>query len=140
MAETRNHSLRCPECEAHLVIDAATGEVLSHRPAKKPLAGGKDFDSLLEDLDRDKAEAEEVFEREVAAMKDRDRLLEMLDIMRREHESRLGSSGASAGPLISGDDLITSRARDTESDKGIVQQEQGRILKLIRTLSDVHQG
>ena len=76
MAETRNHSLRCPECEAHLVIDAATGEVLSHRPAKKPLAGGKDFDSLLEDLDRDKAEAEEVFEREVAAMKDRDRLLE----------------------------------------------------------------
>ena len=30
----------------------------------------------MEDLDRDKAEAEEVFEREVAAMKDRDRLLE----------------------------------------------------------------
>jgi hypothetical protein len=76
MGEPRNFSLRCPECDGHLVIDSATGEVLAHRPAKKPLAGGKDFDTLLEDLDKDKAEAEEVFEREVAAMKDRDRLLE----------------------------------------------------------------
>ena len=76
MAEPANHSLRCPECDAHLVIDSQTGEVLSHRPAKQPLAGGKDFDSLLADLDRDKEEAEEVFEREVAAMKDRDRLLD----------------------------------------------------------------
>ena len=76
MAEPRNLTVRCPECNAHLVIDSATGEVLAHRAAKKPLAGGKDFDTLLKDLDRDKAEAEEVFEREVAAMKDRDRLLE----------------------------------------------------------------
>lgn len=76
MGEPRNFSLRCPECDGHLVIDSATGEVLAHRPAKKPLAGGKDFDTLLEDLDKDKAAAEEVFEREVAAMKDRDRLLE----------------------------------------------------------------
>ena len=76
MAAPKNLNLRCPECEAHLVIDSATGEVLAHRKAKQPLAGGKDFDTLLEDLDRDKLEAEEVFEREVAAMKDRDRLLE----------------------------------------------------------------
>lgn len=76
MARPRNFTLRCPECDGHLVIDSATGEVLAHRPAKQPLAGGKDFDALLDDLDRDKAEAEEVFEREVAAMKDRDRLLE----------------------------------------------------------------
>jgi hypothetical protein len=76
MAEPRNIILRCPECDAHLVIDSATGEVLTHRPARQPLADGKDFDALLEDLDRDKAAAEEVFEREVAAMKDRDRLLE----------------------------------------------------------------
>lgn len=76
MSEPRNHTLRCPECNAHLVIDSVTGEILAHRAVEKPLAGGKDFDTLLEDLDRDKAEAEEVFEREVAAMKDRDRLLE----------------------------------------------------------------
>ena len=76
MTKTRTLTIRCPDCEAHLVIDAATGEVLSHRAVKQPLAGGKDFDTLLEDLDRDKSEAEEVFAREVAAMKDRDRLLE----------------------------------------------------------------
>ena len=82
MTKTRSLTLRCPECEAHLVIDSATGEVLAHRAAKQPLAGGKDFDTLLEDLDRDKDEAEAVFEREVAAMKDRDRLL--ADVRERE--------------------------------------------------------
>ena len=76
MAEPRNLTIRCPECEAHLVIDSATGEVLAHRKARQPPAGGKDFDALLEYLDREKVEAEEVFAREFAAMKDRDRLLE----------------------------------------------------------------
>ena len=76
MAEPRNLTLRCPECEAHLVIDSATGEVVAHRKTRQPPAGGRDFDALLQDLDRDKLDAEEVFEREVAAMKDRDRLLE----------------------------------------------------------------
>jgi len=69
-------TVRCPECESTLLIDAATGEILAHRNPKKPPAGGKDFESLLDDLDREKAEAENVFEREVAALKDRDRLLE----------------------------------------------------------------
>src|SRR3954470_4983903 len=56
--------------------DAATGTVLSHRKAKQPLAGGKDFDSLLKGLDDDKNRAEDVFQREVASLKDRDRILE----------------------------------------------------------------
>lgn len=67
---------RCPECESELVVDAATGEVLSHRKAKQPPAGGKDFEALLKGLEDDKARAEDVFAREVAAMKDRDRLLD----------------------------------------------------------------
>jgi hypothetical protein len=76
MAEPKNLTIRCPDCDAQLVVDAVTGVVLAHRRAKQPPAGGRDFDALLEELDRDKIEAEEVFEREVAAMKDRDRLLE----------------------------------------------------------------
>jgi len=76
MTKTRSLTIRCPDCDAHLVIDAATGEILAHRAAKQPLAGGKDFETLLEDLDRDKDQAEEVFAQEMAAMKDRDRLLE----------------------------------------------------------------
>jgi len=65
----------------------------------------------------------------------RDRLLEVLGTIHDEHQRRLGSSGTTAGPVISGDDLIASRASNLESDKGIVQQEQGRILDLVRTLS-----
>jgi hypothetical protein len=76
MAETKKLTLRCPDCGSDLVVDAATGEVLSHRKPKQPLAGGRDLDSLFQELDRDKAKAEDVFQREVAAMKDRDRLLE----------------------------------------------------------------
>jgi hypothetical protein len=74
--ETRKLTVRCPDCDSDLVIDAATGEVLSHRRAKQPIAGGKSFDDLLQGLDQGKARAEEVFEREMAAMKDRDRLLD----------------------------------------------------------------
>ena len=76
MEETRKLTLACPECGSRLVVDQATGEVLSHRaPGSRP-GGGKSFESLLDDLDRDRAEAEEVFAREVAALEDRDRLLE----------------------------------------------------------------
>jgi hypothetical protein len=68
--------VRCPDCETELVVDAESGEVLSHRAARKPLAGGRDFDSLLRGLDEGKARAEAVFEQEKAAMKDRSRLLD----------------------------------------------------------------
>jgi hypothetical protein len=76
VSESPKLSIRCPDCGSDLVVDAATGEVLSHRRPKQPLAGGKDLDSLLQGLDQDKARAEDVFQREVAAMKDRDRLLD----------------------------------------------------------------
>ncbi len=76
MSDDRNLTVKCPECDAQLIVDAATGVVVSHRAAKRPPAGGKDFDALLNDLDQDKIEAEETFQREVEAMKDRDRLLE----------------------------------------------------------------
>lgn len=88
MAETRKLSVRCPDCGSDLTLDAATGEVLAHRPPKAPPGGGKDFDSLLKGLDEDKSKAESVFEREVTAMKDRDRLLEekFREAMRRAEE------------------------------------------------------
>ena len=76
VSETRKLTVRCPECESELVVDAATGQVLSHRRPKQAPAGGKDFDALLKGLDEDKARAADVFDREFAAMKDRDRLLE----------------------------------------------------------------
>ena len=76
MSEKKQWTLHCPECEATLVIDAATGEVISHRGIKKPPAGGKDMETLVAELEQEKVEAESVFDREMAAMKDQDRLLD----------------------------------------------------------------
>lgn len=76
MSETGKLRIRCPDCGSALVIDRATGEILFHKPSKEPPAGGKDFDELLAGLDQERADAEEVFSREVEALKDRDRLLE----------------------------------------------------------------
>ena len=88
MSETRKLTVRCPDCSSELVVDVETGEVLSHRKARQPPAGGKDLDALLKGLDEDKARAEDIFQREVAAMKDRDRLLEekFREAMRRAEE------------------------------------------------------
>ena len=81
-------TLRCPDCNSHLVVDAATGEVLSHRQATESIGGGKDFDTLLSDLDQQKERAEEIFTREMEALKDRDRLLEdkFAEAMKRAEE------------------------------------------------------
>lgn len=76
MTDGKKLSLRCPDCGSDLVVDVATGEVLFHKKAKAPPAGGKDFESLFAEMDTQKAKAEELFERERAAQKDRDRLLE----------------------------------------------------------------
>ena len=72
----RKLTLKCPDCDAHLVVDAATGEVLSHRAAESAPAGGKSFEALLGDLDIQKEQARDIFEREMHALKDQDRLLE----------------------------------------------------------------
>ena len=69
-------TLICPECGGELVVDAATGAIVSHRPAKAAPGPAKSFDSLFADLDAQKAKAEDLFAREKAAYEDRDRLLE----------------------------------------------------------------
>lgn len=68
--------VRCPGCAGELQVDAATGEVLAHRAARKEREPSKDFDSLLAGIGESKQHAESVFEREMGALKDRDRLLE----------------------------------------------------------------
>jgi hypothetical protein len=72
----RRLHITCPDCATELVVDAATGEVLSHRAPRRAPAAGKDFDALLEGLDEARARAEAVFERERSALADRSRLLE----------------------------------------------------------------
>lgn len=69
-------SVVCPDCGSDLVIDTATGEVLFHKKPKGAPAGGRDFDSLFSEMESQKSRAEETFERERAAQKDRSRLME----------------------------------------------------------------
>lgn len=76
MPDSSKLTLRCPDCASRLVIDRKTGEVLFHQPLKEPPAAGQDFDQLLDKLDEEKARAEDLFQREVSALEDRDRLLE----------------------------------------------------------------
>jgi hypothetical protein len=59
-----------------MVVDAGTGAILSHKASKTALGGGKSFDDLFADLERDKTRAEALFEQEHAAVKDHDRILE----------------------------------------------------------------
>lgn len=50
--------------------------MIAHQEAEQPKGGGKDFDSLLAGIDDQKRRAAATFEREVTALKDRDRLLD----------------------------------------------------------------
>lgn len=80
--------MACPECGSDLTIDRATGQVLFHKPVQKQPASGKDFDQLLAGLEDSKKRANKVFQREVSALKDSDRLMEekFREAMRRAEE------------------------------------------------------
>jgi hypothetical protein len=76
MATPAQLRIRCPDCDTELVVDAATGQVLSHKKAKAPVAGGRTFEDLFSEMKESKTRAEEIFEREKAAFEDRERLFE----------------------------------------------------------------
>lgn len=76
MSTRERFLVTCPDCGGQITIDAATGEVLGHRSASKSKPATKDFDALLRGLDDSKHRAEEIFDQEFSALKDRDRLLE----------------------------------------------------------------
>lgn len=67
------YTLNCPCCEATLVIDAATGVLISHEEKKKPPAS---FDELKSELHKQKELRDQIFAQEMSSLKDRERLLE----------------------------------------------------------------
>lgn len=76
MSGDKKLRLSCPECHADLVVDAATGQLLFHQKAIEPIAGGATLESLMEDMEARKYRVEDLFEKEKAALGNRDRLLE----------------------------------------------------------------
>ena len=70
----KNFEIVCPCCEAALVVDRISGEVLLHK-AKEKKAGGS-LESMVAGLEAQKSEMEKKFDREMASQKDRSRILE----------------------------------------------------------------
>jgi len=63
----------CPCCESKLVVDAKTGEVLWKEEKPKPSVSLSD---MVKGLDAQKKEQENLFKKNTATQKDRDRLLD----------------------------------------------------------------
>lgn len=70
-----NFEIECPCCEATIVIDRLTGEVLLHK-AKERRGPGGSLESMVAGLESQKTEAQKRFDKQLEAQKDRGRLLE----------------------------------------------------------------
>jgi hypothetical protein len=69
-----NFEITCPCCDATLIVDRTSGEILLHK-AKERRAGGS-LESMVAGLESQKSEMEKKFDREMASQKDRSRILE----------------------------------------------------------------
>jgi hypothetical protein len=70
-----NFEVTCPCCEATLVIDRTSGEVLLHK-AKERRGPGGSLETMVAGLETQKSEAAKRFDREIESQKDRARILE----------------------------------------------------------------
>jgi len=70
-----NLEITCPCCEASLVIDRLSGEVLVHKAKEKRGSGGS-LDAMVAGLESQKSDAARRFEKQLESQKDRARILE----------------------------------------------------------------
>jgi hypothetical protein len=70
----KNFEIQCPCCEATIVVDRVSGEVLLHK-AKEVRTGGS-LESMVAGLESQKTEAAKRFDRQLESQKDRARILE----------------------------------------------------------------
>jgi hypothetical protein len=70
----KNFEITCPCCEALIVVDRVSGEVLLHKAKERKASGS--LDSMVAGLETQKSEMQARFDREIASQKDRARLLE----------------------------------------------------------------
>ncbi len=71
---SKNFEITCPCCEATLVVDRLSGEVLLHKQKEIKVKGS--LESMVAGLESQKSEAEKRFERQLESQKDRSRLLD----------------------------------------------------------------
>ena len=70
----KNFEITCPCCEATIVIDRLSGEVLLHKV--KETKSSLSLEAMVSNLDTQKSEAEKRFEKQLESHKDRGRILE----------------------------------------------------------------
>ena len=70
----KNFEIICPCCEAAIVVDRISGEVLLHKAKERKTSGS--LESMVAGLESQKSEMEKRFEREMASQKDRARILD----------------------------------------------------------------
>jgi hypothetical protein len=70
----KNFEITCPCCQATLVVDRLSGEVLLHKAREVKVSGS--LESMVAGLESQKTEAEKRFERQLESQKDRARILE----------------------------------------------------------------
>jgi len=74
-AMATNFEIACPCCEATIVIDRITGEVLFHKAKESKSAAGS-LESMVSGLEAQKSEMARRFEKNLESQKDRARILE----------------------------------------------------------------
>jgi hypothetical protein len=70
----KNFEVMCPCCEATIVIDRLSGEVLLHKAKEIKTSGS--LESMVSNLETQKSEAARRFEKQLESQKDRSRILE----------------------------------------------------------------
>ena len=70
----KNFEITCPCCEATVVVDRLSGEVLLHKAKEVRTTGS--LESMVAGLESQKSEAAKRFERQLESQKDRSRILD----------------------------------------------------------------
>jgi sulfate adenylyltransferase subunit 1 (EFTu-like GTPase family) len=70
----KNFEITCPCCEATIVVDRLSGEVLLHKEKEIKVKGS--LESMVAGLESQKSEASKRFDRQLESQKDRARILE----------------------------------------------------------------
>ena len=71
---SKNFEITCPDCEATIVIDRVSGEVLLHKAKEKK--SSLSLEAMVSNLEAQKSEAAKRFDKQIESQKDRARLLE----------------------------------------------------------------
>jgi uncharacterized protein YPO0396 len=69
-----NLEITCPCCEATIVVDSVSGEVLLHKAKER--GPSKSLEAMVSNLEAEKSEAAKRFDKQIESQKDRARILE----------------------------------------------------------------